>query len=134
MTSRVSPGFRAGGPLRETFLNQARLVGRGSTKGKAWGNHSEPRMIARLHIIVRTAIPVPASLENVRVGDEMRLLTPRGAFEYRVHRLVVVGANDTWVLNPSEHVSLTLITCYPFRYLGSARERFVVQAERVSGG
>jgi sortase A len=60
-------------------------------------------------------------LEQVRVGDEVRLATRHGDFEYRVRRLAVVDPESVWVLNPSEHVGLTLITCDPFRYVGPAR-------------
>jgi sortase A len=72
-------------------------------------------------------------IEQVRIGDEMRLATRHGEFEYRVRRLAVVDPDDVWVLNPSAHVGLTLITCYPFRYVGPAPRRYIVQAERTSG-
>jgi len=71
-------------------------------------------------------------LRSVREGDEIQLVTRRGRFEYRVRRLLVVGPDDIWVLGPSSDVSLTLITCYPFTYVGSAPQRFIVQAERIS--
>jgi sortase A len=70
-------------------------------------------------------------IEQVRVGDEMRLATRRGEFRYRVRHLAIVEPDDVWVLNPSEHVGLTLITCYPFRYVGAAPKRYIVQAERL---
>jgi sortase A len=72
-------------------------------------------------------------LEQVRVGDDVRLATRHGEFQYRVRRLAVVDPENVWVLNPSGHVGLTLITCYPFRYVGSAPKRYVVQAERLAG-
>ncbi|RPI53816.1 MAG: sortase [Acidobacteria bacterium] len=43
----------------------------------------------------------------------------------------VVDAENLWVLNPSEHVGLTLITCYPFRYVAPAPKRYIVQVERL---
>jgi sortase A len=70
-------------------------------------------------------------LRNLRVGDAMRLATLHGTFEYRVRRTMVVEPGDLWVLHPAEGVSLTLITCYPFTYVGPAPKRFVVQAERT---
>jgi sortase A len=70
-------------------------------------------------------------LKDVRPGDEIRLATGQGRFAYRVRKLMVVGAEDVWVLRPADGVNLTLITCFPFGYLGSAPQRFVVQAERV---
>lgn len=71
-------------------------------------------------------------IEDIRVGDEMHLATRHGDFEYRVRRLAVVDPENVWVLNPSEHVGLTLITCYPFRYVGPAPKRYIVQAERIA--
>ena len=71
-------------------------------------------------------------LEGLRVGDEMRVVTRHGEFPYRVRHIAVVGPNDVEVLNPLEHAGLTLITCYPFAYVGSAPQRFIVQAERIT--
>jgi sortase A len=71
-------------------------------------------------------------IEQIRVDDEIRLATRHGEFEYRVRRLAVVDPENVWVLDPSEHVGLTLITCYPFRYVGPAPKRYVVQAERLA--
>jgi sortase A len=42
-----------------------------------------------------------------------------------------VGADDIAVLHPSESEILTLITCHPFYFVGSAPDRFIVRAERV---
>jgi sortase A len=71
-------------------------------------------------------------LEKVRVGDEMQIATRRGEFAYRVRRVTVVEPDDVSVLTPSEHVGLTLITCYPFRWVGAAPKRYIVQAERIT--
>ena len=70
-------------------------------------------------------------LQDVRVGDEVRLLTPHGDLRYRVLRVAIVEPDDVWVLMPWDGVSLTLLTCYPFTFVGSAPQRFVVHAERV---
>jgi sortase A len=34
-----------------------------------------------------------------------------------------------WVLHPTEYSALTLVTCYPFSYIGSAPQRFIVRAQ-----
>ena len=70
-------------------------------------------------------------LRHVRPADVLRLTTPHGEFEYRVRETFVVDADDVWVLGPTLAPTITLITCYPFNYLGSASRRFVVRAERV---
>jgi sortase A len=69
-------------------------------------------------------------LKDVVVGDQMRLITPRGEFDYAVRETMIVDPGDVWVLNPTERPTLTLITCYPFSYIGHAGDRFIVRAER----
>ena len=70
-------------------------------------------------------------LEHVRVGDDIHLDTPHGRFHYRVRRTLVVAPEELWVLDPSSKPTLTLVTCYPFLFVGPAPKRFIVQAERV---
>ena len=71
-------------------------------------------------------------LQHVRVGDELRVSTVRGDFRYEVRDTMVVGPNDVWVLDPTDRPTLTLITCYPFGYVGKAPRRFIVKAERTT--
>jgi sortase A len=71
-------------------------------------------------------------LERVQAGDDVFLETIRGRFHYRVTRRLIVDPDDVQVLDPSAQPMLTLITCYPFRYVGPAPRRFVVQAEHVA--
>jgi sortase A len=70
-------------------------------------------------------------LRHIREGDEIRLDTPQGTLPYRVTRYTVVDPEDLWVLEPSAG-ALTLITCFPFDFVGNAPRRFVVHAERVN--
>ncbi|MGE5836105.1 MAG: class D sortase [Acidobacteriota bacterium] len=67
-------------------------------------------------------------LENVREGDEIRMTTTRGTFDYRVVRTDIVEPDDVSVLAPTPIRSLTLLTCYPFVYVGSAPQRFIIHA------
>lgn len=71
-------------------------------------------------------------LQQIRVGDELRVSTSHGNFQYHVRETMVVGPNDVWVLEPTDRPTLTLITCYPFNYVGKAPRRFIVKAERTS--
>lgn len=71
------------------------------------------------------------ALEHIRIGDEIRLSTRHGEFDYRVVRTMIVAPRDIWVLNEGPNVDLTLITCYPFWYAGHAPQRFIVRAQRV---
>jgi sortase A len=67
-------------------------------------------------------------LKNIRPDDEIRVATPHGVFVYRVERTVVVKPTDVWVLDQTDSSILTLVTCYPFTYVGSAPDRFIVRA------
>lgn len=71
-------------------------------------------------------------LGRLRPDDPIRLTTPSGDFLYRVEWTSVVEPGDTWVLAPTPQATLTLVTCYPFRYVGAAPKRFVVRARRES--
>jgi LPXTG-site transpeptidase (sortase) family protein len=71
------------------------------------------------------------ALEHVRFGDEIRLTTTHGQLRYRVERTRVVEPDDLSVLEPSPTSRLTLITCFPFSYIGHAPQRFIVQAEQI---
>ena len=70
-------------------------------------------------------------LKDVRAGDEIRLASPRGTFVYRVRETRVVDPDDVAVLAPTAQPELTLVTCYPFYYVGHAPRRYIVRAERV---
>ena len=67
-------------------------------------------------------------LKNIRADDLIRIATVDGTYTYRVERTNVVNPTDVWVLDPTDHGTLTLVTCYPFSYVGSAPQRFVVRA------
>jgi len=54
-----------------------------------------------------------------------------GNLRYKVSRTLIVNPKDVWVLNPMPDANLTLITCYPFYYVGNAPKRFVVQARKI---
>jgi sortase A len=71
-------------------------------------------------------------LKDVQVGDEVVLTTPRGRFRYVVEETEIVRPNHVEVLDPTEEPTLTLVTCYPFYYVGSAPKRFIVQAREVA--
>jgi len=59
------------------------------------------------------------------------LTTLNGSFLYRVDSTQVVKPEDTYVLDASDEAILTLVTCYPFDFVGSAPERFIVRAHRI---
>ena len=69
-------------------------------------------------------------LKDIQLSDTIRFTTPEGTTEYRVISTKVVSPNDTWVLDENSPDTLTLVTCYPFYYIGPAPKRFIVQAEK----
>ena len=70
-------------------------------------------------------------LRRIRIGDEVRVRTLHGEFAYRVRNTLVVQPDDLSVLAPTSTPTLTLITCYPFDFVGHAPKRFIVHAERI---
>jgi sortase A len=70
-------------------------------------------------------------LEKIELKDEVRIVTPRGDYHYQVTKKHIVDPNDVWVLAPTAKPTITLITCYPFAFIGNAPQRFIVQAELV---
>jgi sortase A len=71
------------------------------------------------------------SLRRIKAGDEIRLTTVAGTFKYRVVSLRVVLPNAIEVLNDTQKPTLTLVTCYPFDFIGTAPQRLIVHAEMV---
>ncbi len=67
-------------------------------------------------------------LKNVKVGDEIDIESPAGRFNYRVASIQVVNQNDTAALRAAYPRQLTLVTCYPFYYVGPAPKRLIVRA------
>jgi sortase A len=73
------------------------------------------------------------NLGELKIGDLMTVRTSYGTFVYEVHKIRIVNANDRTVIVPTKDAILTLSTCYPFRYIGNAPKRYVVQAGLVIG-
>lgn len=70
-------------------------------------------------------------LKDVALGDTVELVTPQRTETYIIDRITIVQPSDVSVLQPRSHASLTLITCYPFYFIGSAPQRYIVQASIV---
>jgi sortase A len=67
-------------------------------------------------------------LKDVRSGDTIELVTPDRTVTFVVEQIVLVDPDDVSVLQPRSISSLTLVTCYPFYYVGSAPQRYIVEA------
>jgi sortase A len=70
-------------------------------------------------------------LRNIQEGDEITLTTLTGTYVYRVGLISIVEPEESGVLRDSGENILTLVTCYPFSYVGPAPKRFIVRAQQV---
>jgi sortase A len=70
-------------------------------------------------------------LKDVVPGDALELETLQGKQVYRVERTWIVNPEDVSVLDPTPVRSITLVTCYPFYFVGSAPQRYIVRAVRA---
>lgn len=71
------------------------------------------------------------ALRNIHSDDIIELQTTAGTYRYMVKSTRIVTPRDISVLNASGGETLTLVTCYPFYYVGSAPKRFIVHATQV---
>jgi sortase A len=71
-------------------------------------------------------------LRDIRKDDVITVTTSRGDYRYRVVSTRVVDPDDVSVLNSDGNDVLTLVTCYPFDFIGAAPSRFIVRAEQIS--
>lgn len=67
-------------------------------------------------------------LGEVKIGDELIVTTNAGTFTYKVKRIRIVDKDDRTVIVPKPIAPLTVTTCYPFRYVGPAPERYILVA------
>jgi len=72
-------------------------------------------------------------LSRVRKGDRITVTTPVGTFHYAVEHIEIVEITDVSVLDPTPTPTLTLVTCYPFDYIGAAPQRLIVKARQIDG-
>ena len=70
-------------------------------------------------------------LGDIRKDDLIQFQTMNGVYLYEVASTQIVKPQDVSVLRPSDHSELTLVTCYPFNFIGSAPDRFIVKARQV---
>jgi len=67
-------------------------------------------------------------LKDVRTGDTIEIVTRDSATRYVIDEITVVAPTDISVLAPRAQPSITLVTCYPFYFIGSAPQRYIVRA------
>jgi sortase A len=70
-------------------------------------------------------------LRELQKNDVVQFTTLSGTYDYTVESMQIVSPNDVQVLRASKQPMLTLVTCYPFYYIGPAPRRFIVQARQI---
>lgn len=68
---------------------------------------------------------------EVERGDLLIVTTSAGEFTYKVRKFRIVDADDRTVIVPKPRPTLTVTTCYPFRYIGDAPERYIITADLI---
>lgn len=71
-------------------------------------------------------------LENIKVGDEVDIESLNNTYKFKVKRTYITTPDDESILAQKNNPSLTLVTCYPFNYLGHAPERFIVKLDLIN--
>jgi sortase A len=72
------------------------------------------------------------ALRRLKAGDRLTVTTAGAVFEYEVSRTWVVAPEDVHVLDRTPRPALTLVTCYPFNFIGSAPRRFIVRGDLIA--
>jgi sortase A len=70
-------------------------------------------------------------VRRIKPGDPLVITTPDRVYRYRVTKTFIVRPEDVYVLDSANHPTLTLVTCYPFEFIGHAPKRFIVSADLV---
>ncbi len=72
------------------------------------------------------------SLGKLVIGDQLIVETSAGTFTYEIKNIRIVDKDDKTVIVPFDHAVLTVTTCYPFDYIGSAPDRYILVADLVT--
>lgn len=68
-------------------------------------------------------------VRNLHVGDLLLVTTADRIYHYRIAKTMIVEPTDVFVLDSADHPTLTLVTCFPFEFIGHAPRRFIVSAD-----
>ena len=67
-------------------------------------------------------------LKDIQVGDDIEIQTTRGVESYAVTSITIIPKSDISILEPTTEKTLTIVTCYPFYFVGHAPKRYIVKA------
>ena len=71
-------------------------------------------------------------LKDIELGDSIDMLTHQGKTKFVVSSITIVDPSDISVLAPTDDPTITLVTCYPFYFVGHAPKRYIVKGELLS--
>ena len=71
-------------------------------------------------------------LKDIKQGDAIEIATIDGSLTYQVSEIMIVDPKDVYVLEPTPDPAITLVTCYPFYFVGHAPKRYIVKGELVT--
>jgi sortase A len=72
------------------------------------------------------------AVRHLHAGDPLVVTTAGHVYRYRITNTTIVNPTDVYVLDDAGHPTLTLVTCYPFEFIGHAPRRFIVSADLVA--
>ena len=73
-----------------------------------------------------------SEIGNLKIEDKLIVETSAGIFTYEISNIRIVDKDDKTVIVPTDHAVLTITTCYPFYYVGSAPKRYILVADLVN--
>jgi sortase A len=68
-------------------------------------------------------------LGELKIGDKLIVDTSAGTFSYEISNIQIVPKDDKTIIAPTDHAVLTVTTCYPFRFIGAAPDRYILTAD-----
>jgi sortase A len=71
------------------------------------------------------------AVRHLKTGDALELTTSDRIYRYQITKTFIVEPEDVYVLDPGDRPMLTLVTCYPFEFIGHAPHRYIIQAALV---
>lgn len=136
---RQSLAEQAGAPLAVLRISKIRLeVPVFDGTDEVTLNHAVGRIAGTARPGVRGNIGIAGhrdgffrGLRDIGVGDTIELRTPKGIDVYTVEQVTIVSPTDVAALGPRSVPSLTLVTCYPFYFIGSAPKRYIVTTSLI---
>lgn len=71
-------------------------------------------------------------VRKLETGDVLTVTTADRRYQYRISSIRIVNPEDVYVLDPTDRPMLTLVTCYPFEFVGHAPRRYIVHADQIA--